>query len=212
MREAMERLDRLEDIMCEMIQTALPPSENCAPMPISQNPPDGNAEARALAALAAVLACSAKDTGSPPAGETAAHPSPQPTLGYISRRRLLELAVGLGEAPLHTQPQFNRGLRLVGDLASGSAQPPAPIYVHLDQHLRLPLDNSSNSLEIQRRLGGNWHPTGLRAIKDGMGGIEVDIARLERLAGPLSSELRRALTLDSRPLRSQHRPQHLQPL
>ncbi|MEF9603274.1 hypothetical protein O4J55_13320 [Paracoccus sp. PXZ] len=202
MGEAIERLSRLEEVMCEMIRTGLAPTVGGGEGLIATGPPPcENAEARALAAQAAILVSATRiaslQTGNPdPAADAG---TADPILGYISRRMLVELAIGLGEIPLHARPRANRGLRLVGGRPRKGSDPAAPLYLRLDRHLRLPLDCGSNALEIERRLGGRWHRTGLHAIKDGMGGIELDIAMLEHLAGPFSPELRRALTLDPKP-------------
>lgn len=154
MADAIARLDRLKDIMQEMIG-GLEPEDKPAPRP--------DADRTRIT-------------------------MPRPPLrGHIPRPKLDELALCLGETPLHARA--NRGLRLAG----ASRQETAGLFLRLDRHLRLPLDSGSNSLEIEQRLDGRWHRTGLRAVKDGWGGLEVDIARLERLAGPLSAELRQAL-------------------
>lgn len=211
MGEAIERLSRLEDVMCEMIQAGLAPTVGGGEGLIATGPPREIAEAEVSAALAAILATTPRSaelhtTAGPQDAAGTAGSAPVP--GYISRRMLVELAVGLGETPLHARPCARRGLHLVGGARRGT---PVPLYLRLDRHVRLPLDCGSNSLEIERRLGGRWHRTGLRAIKDGMGGIGIDIAMLERLAGPFSPELRRALTLDSRPPPNCHGPPRPQP-
>ncbi|MDF3852691.1 hypothetical protein ACDP63_12860 [Paracoccus sp. P2] len=199
MGEAIERLSRLEDVMCEMIRAGLAPTVGGGQGLIATGPPQDIAEAEVSAAQAAILAntprtAESQTSAGPQDGTGTAEAAAVP--GYISRRMLVELAVGLGETPLHAHPSAKRGLRLVGSARKGR---PVPLYLRLDRHLRLPLDCGSNSLEIERRLGGRWHRTGLRAIKDGMGGIQIDIAMLEQLAGPFSPELRRILTLDPRP-------------
>ncbi len=218
MDEAIERLSRLEDVMREMIQTGLAPTVGGGEGLIATGPPAGqagDAEARASAALAAVLVSSTRiaelQTGGLGPAINAAIAELDPIPGYISRRMLDELAIGLGEPPLHARPQADRGLRLVGGRTRSGTTTAAPLYLRLDRHLRLPLDSGSNCLEIERRLGGRWHRTGLRAVKDGMGGIEVDIAELERIAGPFSPELCRALTLDPDPHHAGRKPRPARP-
>ncbi|WP_411711960.1 GNAT family N-acetyltransferase [Paracoccus denitrificans] len=198
MNEAIKRLGRLENIMHEMIRAGLAPTVGGSEGLIATGPPAGHAAARTLAARIAVLGNWSQAAGSPaqasgPATEAdTAEPTPVP--GQISRRMLDELAAVLGKA--HAHPRAGRELRPVDGARKDTA---APSYLHLDRHLRLPLDSGSNYLEIERWQDGCWHRTGLRAVKDRMGGIKVDIARLERLAGPFSPELRRILAPDPRP-------------
>lgn len=132
-----------------------------------------------------------------PAFRPGPQPSPEMPAASLSRPALDQLARDLGEPPLRDHPDLpRRGLQIVGgwDLPAGPARPATPpLRSRIDQHLRLCLDATSNRVAVEQRGAMRWQRLGLDARKDGHGGITLDRAALERLAGPLSPGLARFL-------------------
>ena len=120
---------------------------------------------------------------------------------HLSRLVLDQLACALGDPPLHNRPDLpRRGLQLVGGRDLPAEPAPLPLSSRIDQHLRLRLGGASNRVAVERLSGMRWQPLDLHGRKDGHGGVTLDLAALERLAGPVSPQLTRFLRPSSSPI------------
>lgn len=195
MGDAMARVARLEHAMRDMIYTDLVAAgASRTGLPIAGNAPRW-IRRRAATAIAAIMVGPQRIAELQPehiGPHLAAAMDAIP--GYLSRQTLDRLAQSLNEPPLRDQPDHRRGLCLVGQ--SGPAR---PLYLRIELRLRLCLDSNSNAVGIERLTDGDWHPLALRAVKDGMGGVDLDLQALERLAGPLSPTLWRILRQEATP-------------
>lgn len=200
MGDAMTRVARLEHAMRDMIYTDLVAARIPAPAPPAARSARHWVARRASTAIAAILTGPQRIAELHPArigpGLSAAIASIDPIPGYLSRQVLDRLARNLDEPPLRDQPQVpRRGLRLTGQ-DGAVAQ---PLYLRIDRHLRLCFDGNSNIVGIERRVGTDWQRIALSAVKDGMGGVDLDLNELERQAGPLSPALWRILRQETTP-------------
>lgn len=200
MGDAMTRVARLEHAMRNMIYTDLVAARNPAPAPPAARSARRWVARRASTAIAAILTGPQRMAELHPArigpGLSAAIASINPIPGYLSRQVLDRLARNLNEPPLRDQPQIQRrGLRLAGRDAAAAG----PLYLRIDRHLRLCFDGNSNTVGIERRVGADWQRIALDAVKDGMGGVDLDLNELERQAGPLSPALWRILRQETTP-------------
>lgn len=120
---------------------------------------------------------------------------------HLSRLALDQLACALGDPPLHNRPDLpRRGLQLVSGRDFPAAPAPLPLSSRIDRHLRLRLGGASNQVAVERLSGMRWQPLDLHGRKDGHGGVTLDLAALERLAGPVSPQLTRFLRPSSSPI------------
>lgn len=134
--------------------------------------------------------------GSDGAAATAPPPGPAIPAARLSRPALDLLAHSLGDPPLRNRPGLRRrGLQLVAsrDRPAGPDTPPLQLRLRIDRNLRLCLDGASNQVAIEHLAGMYWRELELCGQKDGHGGVTLNPAALERIAGPLSPRLTRLL-------------------
>lgn len=181
--QRMARLARLERAMREAIHAGLPPDRR---MPALVGADLSHwLQRRASATIAAILtgphSCGSRPMASP------AICGIRSTAFHLSRQALDQLARSMNEPPLRDRPvPILRALHPKTDRAETDDP---PLVLQIDHHLRLRLDSHANTVRVERKIGTRWHCTDVHAVKDGAGGIQIDPHALERLAGPLSSEL-----------------------
>lgn len=103
--------------------------------------------------------------------------------------------------PLHNRPDPpRRGLQLVGGRDLRAAPSALPLPSRIDRHLRLRLGGAANRVAVERLSGMRWQPLDLYGRRNGHGGVTLDLAALERLAGPVSPPLARVFRPGAAPV------------
>ncbi|TWI33271.1 hypothetical protein [Paracoccus sulfuroxidans] len=215
-RESIEELTRFEDLMRGFLASGIAQNlsndiggkdadDRKPPIDISDGLPPPNPYAQAES-VRSFLAGTNKLPDLHPVGvgealaSAAAALTAQP--GFISRQGIDELLRRYGPQQAAAAPTVEvsmPNLSVVGGRLASSTVAANTMPVLISDDLRLMLSSVSKWVGIERRVGDEWLPTQVMAMKDGKGGVEIDVEGLEQEIGALPQDLRIALNLEAKP-------------